>query len=128
MKGRQLGFKDGGVLKSQTNPGERGWLSVWFAFGALILRRLAYSTERRETKKTDLGTHWGGLSEGADECQVKALMFRGKPFYFSRSQSAGLRLWEFQGISCDGGALSEECFVRSQGAPHIRGIRLAPVR
>lgn len=29
---------------------------------------------------------------------------------------------------CDRVSLSEECFVRSQGAPHIRGIRLAPVR
>lgn len=29
---------------------------------------------------------------------------------------------------CDGVFLSEECFVRSQGAPHIRRIRLAPVR
>lgn len=29
---------------------------------------------------------------------------------------------------CDRMSLSEECFVRSQGAPHIRGIRLAPVR
>lgn len=76
VKGRQSGFKDGGVLKSQTNPGERGWLSVWFAFGALILRRLAYGTERvlrrRETKKTDLGTHWGGLNEGGGETSVKS--------------------------------------------------------
>lgn len=29
---------------------------------------------------------------------------------------------------CDRVSLSEECFVRSQGAPHIWGIRLAPVR
>lgn len=29
---------------------------------------------------------------------------------------------------CDRVYLSEECFVRSQGTPHIRGIRLAPVR
>lgn len=130
-KSLELGIKDDGVLKSQTNPGERGLLSVWFAFGALILRRLHMAQSRfreGETKKADTGGK-------GDECQVKVLMYRGKkqfyiflPLTLQPSQSAGLRLWEFLSISCDRVPLSQECFVRSQGAPHIRGIRLAPVR
>ena len=63
--------KQSRIPKPQTGPGERGWLLVWFAFGALILRRFTHSRVGvlgKEGEKRE-------MEEGGDGCQVKVLMF-----------------------------------------------------
>lgn len=93
--------KQSGVPKPQTGPGETGWLSVWFAFGLLILRHFTHSRggvlgEEEEKERQE---------KGGDECQVKVLMFWKKyfniflSFTHKHSQSACPQLWEFHSIS-----------------------------
>lgn len=115
------------VLQPQTGAGERRWSPAWFAF--------------RDVHKCRGGQGWsrfgswegGGLTKSPRGlCQVTVFMYCKRTFLcFPDSLKHSTCLPPAVGIPrhvCDRASLSEECFVRSQDSPHIRGIRLAPVR
>lgn len=69
----------------------------------------------------------GEMGERGDECQLIVLMFEATflNFFSLLLLSQPVCLPPAVGIPqhlCDRVSLSEECFVRSQGAPHIRGL------
>lgn len=134
--GKQTGVrlqKQSLVQKPQTGPGERRWSPVWFAFGAFT---------PRQTFTNGRGEGGGGRErwvKGEKEVSMGVMSSQGshvlkktfRRFSLSHKHTWSVRLPPTVGIPrhlCDRVSLSEECFVRSQGAPHIRGIRLAPVR
>lgn len=109
--------------------------SYWSGFylEALVLRHFAHSIKQvlgKEERKSEM--EGGGEAEMGFKSEFSSCEENATVFFLLLTSTVGLQARPpTVGIPqhfSDGVPLSAECFVRSQDAPHIRGIRLAPVR